>query len=1045
MASEREQIERAIAAVEAQRPILGDGATDAALDGLQERLAALRAQASGIEQRKLITVLFAEVLGTAALAESLDAEDVTEVMNTIWKHLDAVIREQGGVIDKHIGSVVMAVWGAEAAREDDPERAIHAALMLQRELDLYLQTRRGAPLPSLQLRSGLNTGLALLGEVGTTGEFTAMGDTVNVASRLQNAAAPGALLISYDTYRHVRGVFDVTGQETIQVKGKSEPLEIFRVRGVKPRAFRIGTRGVEGIETRMVGRDAELAQLQSAFHEVMTSRKARVVTIVGDAGVGKSRLIHEFHKWLELLKEQVWFFRGRASEPMINVPFSLIHDVLAFRFEIQENDSMAAARNKLEQGVARFIDTDAEEKAHFIGQLLGIDFSASPYISGVLSDPAQIRARAFHYVGQLFRAVATFDSSPAVLFLEDVHWADDGSLALAEHVAQACLDVPLLAVCIARPTLYERHQSWGADPALHLRIDLKSLARSDCQRLVEDILRKAGTIPEVLCELIVSRAEGNPYYVEELIKMLIDDGVIVARADEWRIAPGRLVEARVPATLTGVIQARLDSLPPEEKLALQKAAVVGRIFWDRAVEQIGGNGHRSATPLLSALVSRELVFEREASSFAGSKEYIFKHTILHEVTYESVLKKLRRIYHAQVAAWLEQQRGERVGEHVGLIANHYERAEDAGKALEYLNGAGEQALTMGANREAITLFDRALALASGDYAASLINARPWQALLKAQLGRAHTAMSDYETATRLNRESLALAREIHDSAGIARALNDLGTLAHRVGDFEGARRYIEECLKIYREIDDEAGIIDALYLLGDVAFSESKFDDSGQHFEEALALAREIGDRTREAAVMTSYALVPWGKGDPAGAMPRLEECLQILRQVGDRAKIANTYNSIGGVAYLIGDYPKAWDNYTHSLKISEEIGDRNGVGRALVNLGELAYDMGNLEESEQFTRRGMKESLAIKSIPRVLYALYSLARLRARQGEKKLAAEWMGLALNHTSTRSDLKLSCERFMQSLETDLGSKAYKSAIKRGEKLDLENIARDLLAE
>jgi class 3 adenylate cyclase len=272
---------------------LGDAVVDAAIAILKEKLSAL--DAAGQQQRKQITVLFADVSGFTAMSETMDAEDVSDNMNALWRRVDAAIAQFGGHIDKHIGDAVMALWGVYRARENDPEQAIRAALAMQEAIQAHVQASQ---IP-LKMRIGVNTGPVLLDRVGAGDEFTAMGDTVNTASRLEHAAPNGGILISHNTYRQVRGVFDVTPQELLSVKGKAEPLQVYVVEQAKPHAFRIGRRGVEGVNTKMVGRDAEMLQLQDAYESVAEERECQVVTITGEAGVGKSRLLDEFQDWID--------------------------------------------------------------------------------------------------------------------------------------------------------------------------------------------------------------------------------------------------------------------------------------------------------------------------------------------------------------------------------------------------------------------------------------------------------------------------------------------------------------------------------------------------------------------------------------------------------------------------------------------------------------------------------------------------------------------------------------------------------------------------
>jgi len=392
---EREQLEAAIAALTVQRALLGDAVVEAALAPMRGRLAALQAPPPE-EQRKLLTVLFADVSGFTAMSEARDVEDVRALMNRLWDHLDAVLQAHGAHIDKHIGDAVMALFGADAAREDDPERAVRAALTLQEALahDAATLTEGAASAPPLRMRVGISTGLVLLGSVGTVGETTALGDTVNVASRLEGAAPVGGVLIAHATYRHVRGLFDVRELPPLALKGKAEPVRAYLVERAKPRGFHLSARGVAGVETPMVGREPELRRLQEACAEVVAEGVARAVTVVGEAGVGKSRLLAEFEGWLDLQPRQVWYFKGRARAETQALPYALIRDLLAYRFAIAESDSAAVAREKLTAGVRDLLGAGetVTEIAPLLGQLIGLDFAAHSALHGLLTDPRALRA-----------------------------------------------------------------------------------------------------------------------------------------------------------------------------------------------------------------------------------------------------------------------------------------------------------------------------------------------------------------------------------------------------------------------------------------------------------------------------------------------------------------------------------------------------------------------------------------------------------------------------------------------------------------------------
>ena len=665
--NEIDQLRAGMAALEAQRAIFGDSVVETMLGPLREKLAALEDAGRADQQRKQATVLFADVSGFTAMSETMDAEEVAGVMNDLWATVDRAITDQGGHIDKHIGDAVMAVWGADTAREDDPERAVRAALAMQAAITHFCETR-GA---KLAMRIGVNTGPVVLGAVGTTGEFTAMGDAVNLASRLEHAAPVGGVLIGHDTYRHVRGIFDVVAQAPMMVKGKAEPVQTYVVQRAKPRAFRMATRGVEGIETRMVGRDAELDTLKNAYLDAFESAETRVATIIGEAGVGKSRLLYEFDNWLELRPEHIFYFKGRATPNTQNVAYSLFRDLFANRFEILESDTIAVALDKFRQGMAGVLEPAL---ADVVGHWLGFDFSSSEAVQHLLGGSGLMQtARAF--LMRYFRAlcvpsplggglgrgsdvpeepspspshrVGDQSQSPTVIFLEDIHWADDQSLDLAAYLAQAVPEAQLLVVAVTRPSLFERRPNWGEGQAAFCRIPLTPLSKRTSRALVDEILKRVDEVPDALRDLITDAAEGNPFYVEEMVKMLIEQGVIQrggageqgGRGDEnplsggsfspaptlprssaleekWRVQTDKLATLKVPPTLTALLQARLDGLPRPEREALQRASVVGRLFWDDAVAELLEVEREAVGPTLEAVRGRELIFRREHSAFA---------------------------------------------------------------------------------------------------------------------------------------------------------------------------------------------------------------------------------------------------------------------------------------------------------------------------------------------------------------------------------------------------------------------------------------------
>src|SRR5437588_416194 len=692
------------------------------------------------EQRRQLTVVFADFAGLLPLTEGQDAEDVSELMRELWPLVDGVVGEHGGTVDKHVGETLVALWGAREAREDDPERAVRAALAMQ----------------------------------SAVAEF--------VASNLPHALAAHAL---------------ADGEAT----AREEPA----------------TGEVEGVETRMVGRKGELRRMTDALETVFEERELHVVTVVGDAGLGKSRLLYEFANWIELLPDNWYIFNGRAGEGAQGLPYALVRDVFSFRFEIQDSDPPEVAREKLERGMLAMCRSTPEDevlqRAHFIGQLIGFDYSASKHVSGILDDARQIRDRAFRYAGQFFSDISR--DYPIAFYLDDIHWADDGSLDFIDYLTRHCASVPMMILCLARPALLERRPAWGEGREHHERIRLQPLSKKESRQLVEEILRRARGVPPELREMVVGGAEGNPFYVEELIKILIDQRVIVPGADVWSVDATRLGEVHVPPTLTGVLQARLDKLTAEEKSALQRASVIGRVFWDGAVEHLGspqtgaGRGAKqqekaaaavtptdgATTGVLESLRRKELIYWREASAFAGTREYTFKHALLRDVTYESVLKRERREYHRRAAEWVARRSGGRVGEYAGLIAKHYERAQSAEDAAEWYGRAGRQARETYAPETAINFYRKALDFLSTVERGADADALALQTLRMEWyegLGEVLRVQARYAESVEAYQAMRAAAEALNLPAAQARAWNELARVQSTQMDthatFESARR-----------------------------------------------------------------------------------------------------------------------------------------------------------------------------------------------------------------------------------------------------------------
>jgi len=965
MEESTEQIESAIAALQAQRAVLGEAVVAMAVAPLQEKLAARREREGATQQLKTATVLFMDVVGSTRLSERLDPEDVHAVMDNALERLTAIVHAHHGRVLQYAGDSLLAVFGADQALEDDAERAVRAGLAIVAEAaPLATGFRAKFGLDGFDLRVGIHTGPVLLGG-GIDPDGSIRGSAVNIAARMEQTAPAGALRISHETYRHVRGVFDVEPQAPIEIKGITGPVRSYLVTRAKPRAFRMANRGLEGIETQMVGRDAELARVGDAFLGAREDKALRQVTIVGEPGIGKSRLGLEFTHWLELRRESVRFFQGRPQPYGNNIPYGLLRDLLAWRFEILESDSQSVAQGKLATGLGVVLGDRGAEYTALIGALIGFDYSADVHVAAIASEARQIRDRAFHALASYFRALHRDSGLPIVILLDDLHWADEGSLDFVNHLVLHCGDVPLFLLCLTRSTLFERRPLWGSGRSEHLRIDLEPLSKRGTRELIEALLRRLETVPTALRDLLASSAEGNPYFVEELIGMLIDDGVIVTTSEPWRVSADKLLDVRVPSTLAGVLQARIDSLPPAEKTALQQASVIGHVFWDEALQRIAP----AAPAALDGLTRRELAYGRETSAFEGTREFVFKHHVLHQVAYQGVLKQSRREKHRLTADWLVVRSGDRASEYFGLIAEHYERAGDVVNALTYLRKAAEDAARSYVNAAALDYLARALALLGPDDAKTRFALLETRIAIRSVTGRRREQADDVTAIEQA-------ADELGDDSMRARAAGMRASLALAVGDYPGAAAAAERAVSCADAAGAPAAALSARINWARALQFKGDYAGAQLHIEESLVLARQVGDRRVEAITLGQLGILATQRGRYGAARDCYRQALDVARAIGHRSLESGMINNLGETEQQVGNYDAALVLFEDGRRLSAEIGQRVAEAYLLSNMALSAFRRGDAAGSIDWATQAMK--LADELQDRDLQAILRCIRAHA-------------------------------------------------------------------
>ena len=711
--SERKRLEQTISAVESQRAILGDEAADVAIAALRRELSALDENETEPGRRKeserrVVTILFSDVVGSTALAEQVDPEEWTGIMNAIFERLNEPIDRYGGTVARLMGDAILAFFGAPTAHEDDPERAVVAGLAILENIEPLRNRLNREKGIDFNVRVGINTGLVVAGLVGSEvrGEYTAMGDAVNLAARMEQTAAPGTIQISDETYRLVAPLFETEALGEIQVKGKSQPVPTYRVLGRKAEPGRL--RGLEerGLSSPLVGRDAEVATLEERIERLRARKEGGVILIFGEAGLGKTTLVGEVRSraagnglsWLE----------GHTLSFGQSLSYWPFQQMLWQFAGISEEDEEGIAWEKLEQSVIRLFPEQVDDYLPYLASLLALEVR-EPYREKVAYLDAEALGRQVYLSSRRFfeRLALT---SPLVLLFEDLHWMDDASARLLEHLLPLVERVPLVMIGLSRPesgTAGDQiaQLASGEYADRYTELQLSRLPPEESRLLVENLLN-IDDLPAHVRQKIVDRAEGNPFFLEEIIRTLIDSGAVErdSRSGRWR-ATESIETLQLPDTVQGVVIARVDRLAEEVKQVLRTASVVGRSFLYRLLREVM-KLDRELDRELATLQDIDLIREKQRQP---ELEYIFKHALAQEAVYEGILLETRHHLHWSVAETIEALYGERLEEFYGLLAYHYAQAEAWEQALDYLLKAGDWAGQIAADGEALAHYRQALA------------------------------------------------------------------------------------------------------------------------------------------------------------------------------------------------------------------------------------------------------------------------------------------------------------------------------------------------
>ncbi len=914
----------------------------------------VRPAAEVLEERKVVTVLFCDLVGFTAASDSADPEDVRARIRPYHARLRQEIERYGGTVEKFIGDAVMAVFGAPISHEDDAERAIRVGLRL---LEAIGELNGGDPSLALQVRIGIHTGEAVvvLDARPEQGEGIVTGDVVNTASRLQGAAPVGGIAVSEATFRQTERVFDFEVLEPVRVKGKAEPLALYRPLAARAR---FGSDVTRTHANPLVGRELEKALLVGTFERSAQQRSCQLVTIVGEPGVGKSRLAAELFQHLDERPDLITWRQGRCLPYGEGIAFWALGEIVKAECGILESDSPAEAVAKLE----RALPAGEQDTVWLQARLSGL--------VGVPSEAAS-QEEAFTAWRRFLEGLNP--QGPTVLVFEDLHWADDALLSFLEHLADWSDGVPLLIVCTARPELHEQHPNWAAGLRNAITINLAPLTDEETARLLASLLERA-VLPADTQRALLERAGGNPLYAEEFVRLLTDH----------ESGSRGLGEVALPDSVQALIAARLDTLSADRKSLLQDASVMGKLFWAGALAEMGGRDAREVELALHELARKELVRPARTSTMAGEAEYGFWHLLVRDVCYAQIPRAGRAARHCAAASWLEDKAGERAEDLADVLAYHYLSALELGgttadadrvdeleaSAIRYLAMAGERALALDVARAEGSLA-KALALAPAGH--------PERAPLLERWAQAIQQQNRLQETRAALEEALAIYREQDATVAAGRVLTVLSMVAERRGDRRADQEFLDESLALLQAQPPGPELVAAYAQLAGSHFVAGDYREAIAAADQALALAAELG--LAEHARSLGFR---GGARCSLGAREGLEDMRRALALAVDQGQgrtAATLHNNLADATWQFEGPEAALAVCREGLAFCERRGIAEYAlmiaGMSTTMLSELGRPGEALADAEPVAERLEAAGTWLSSEPRS-----TLLRLRAERGQ---------------------------------------------------------------
>ena len=909
-----------------------------------EKLLASKGQIEG--ERRVVTILFSDVKGSTSLAENLDPEEVLEIMNGAFDVLIEPIARYEGTLARLMGDAILAFFGAPIAHEDDPYRACRAALdILQgaKRFSQKLETEKG--IKGFSVRVGINTGLVVVAEVGADlrVEYTAMGDAVNVAARMESSAESGTILITEATKKLINNDFEIAPVGPIKVKGKTEPINTYNVLGL---AKKRNQQTLSGLNSQLIGREKELNQIQKAFKELQQGG-GKIISIIGEQGIGKSLLVEESRKFQS--SDIKWIEGGALTYTSKNsywVARGILKDYLGFHQDSSDEKMSDILQKRLDACDTKEFSEIYPFLLHFLNLPL-----EEKYLKSVIWNKAELLKSHVHYAVKNFIKKEAI-KQPLVIVCEDLHWCDSPSLEILNELFSLVEEVPILLILIYRIDESEgkiwnfHYNNLQAYKNIHEIISLHSLEHDECALLINNLF---GTqkLPTEIQNQMINRTEGNPFFIKELLNSLIERGLLKYEGEQ--ISPVSIErEFQVPELLQSIIMARIDCLAPSEKLTLQTASVIGRIFQKRLLSRIMETSisneefEKSLNELqLSEFILRHLQTKITSVNTDFEKEYIMKDNLVQDVVYSTLLLSQRERLHRQVGEVIESEYSNHIEDFIEILADHFEKGKVLDKSIFYYRKAADRSKYIFANEEAIYFYLKILKLSK-------------------------EAGSD----------PLELV-EVHES---------LGEVYDLIAKYSLAIDQYNESLKYYK---DTSAIARICHKCGQAYERWGKYNKALELFNDGLRLLNGDSESLQASQIYAGMGMVYYRQGNYADANSLNIRALQILEKEGNESEIADTYNNLGIIYCKMGELEKSLEYHKKCLYLREASGHMIGLAASNNNLGYLYQLQNNPEEAIEYYNRSIELCKKIGNLHGLARTYDNLSQLYNSQGDEELAVDY--------------------------------------------------------